>query len=102
MFVVSLLFSSLQLLLEEARETKYKYYARVIQRAQRKHIAVCKFVKMSAEGKAVLFKWVKETPHLVCSATTKGYAKASASAVIPAGSMWLWLAQNGGFSFRFP
>lgn len=43
---------SLQLfLLEEMRERKYNGYARVIQKAWRKHIAVRKYVKMREEGK---------------------------------------------------
>lgn len=47
--------SCLQLfLLEEMRERKYNGYARVIQKAWRKHIAVRKYVKMREEGKALL------------------------------------------------
>lgn len=38
-------------LLEEMRERKYNGYARVIQKAWRKHIAVRKYVKMREEGK---------------------------------------------------
>lgn len=37
-------------LLEEMRERKYNGYARVIQKAWRKHIAVRKYVKMREEG----------------------------------------------------
>lgn len=56
-FIILLLvlFSSLQLfLLEEMRERKYNGYARVIQKAWRKHIAVRKYVKMREEGKTVV------------------------------------------------
>ena len=54
MCVVSMLSSSLQLfLLEEMRERKYNGYARVIQKAWRKHIAVRKYVKMREEGETV-------------------------------------------------
>lgn len=46
-----MLISVLQLfLLEEMRERKYNGYARVIQKAWRKHIAVRKYVKMREEG----------------------------------------------------
>lgn len=38
-------------LLEEMRERKYNGYARVIQQAWRKHIAVRKYVRMREEGK---------------------------------------------------
>lgn len=38
-------------LLEEMRERKFNGYARVIQKAWRKHIAVRKYVKMREEGK---------------------------------------------------
>ncbi|XP_065813712.1 myosin IEb [Labrus bergylta] len=41
-------------LLEEMRERKYNGYARVIQKAWRKHIAVRKFVKMREEASDVL------------------------------------------------
>lgn len=41
------------------RERKYNGYARVIQKAWRKHIAVRKYVKMREEGK-VISKWVNE------------------------------------------
>lgn len=45
------MFSSLQLfLLEEMRERKYNGFARVIQKAWRKHVAVRKYVKMREEG----------------------------------------------------
>uniref|UniRef100_A0A8C3ARL7 Myosin IEb n=1 Tax=Cyclopterus lumpus TaxID=8103 RepID=A0A8C3ARL7_CYCLU len=40
-------------LLEEMRERKYNGYARVIQKAWRKHIAVRKYVKMREEGKTI-------------------------------------------------
>lgn len=40
-------------MLEEMRERKYNGYARVIQKAWRKHIAVRKYVKMREEGKTV-------------------------------------------------
>lgn len=47
------MFSSLQLfLLEEMRERKYNGFARVIQKAWRKHIAVRKYVKMREEGES--------------------------------------------------
>lgn len=60
-----MLFSYLQLfLLEEMRERKYNGYARVIQKAWRKHIAVRKYVKMREEGKTVIHKWVNGAPHL--------------------------------------
>lgn len=39
-------------LLEEMRERKFNGYARVIQKAWRKHVAVRKYVKMREEGKA--------------------------------------------------
>lgn len=40
------------------RERKYNGYARVIQKAWRKHIAVRKYVKMREEGKtSVLHRW---------------------------------------------
>lgn len=48
-------------LLEEMRERKYNGYARVIQKAWRKHIAVRKYVKMREEGKSIN-KWVNEAP----------------------------------------
>lgn len=38
-------------LLEEMRERKFNGYARVIQKAWRKHVAVRKYVKMREEGK---------------------------------------------------
>ncbi len=69
----SFCFSSLQLfLLEEMRERKYNGYARVIQKAWRKHIAVRKYVKMREEGKTVVHKWFKGALYLclghdVCS-----------------------------------
>lgn len=37
-------------LLEEMRERKFNGYARVIQKAWRKHIAVRKYVRMREEG----------------------------------------------------
>uniref|UniRef100_A0A3Q4BAH7 Osteoclast-stimulating factor 1 n=1 Tax=Mola mola TaxID=94237 RepID=A0A3Q4BAH7_MOLML len=40
-------------LLEEMRERKFNGYARVIQKAWRKHIAVRKYVRMREEGKSV-------------------------------------------------
>ena len=40
-------------LLEEMRERKFNGYARVIQKAWRKHIAVRKYVRMREEGKIV-------------------------------------------------
>lgn len=46
------------------RERKYNGYARVIQKAWRKHIAVRKYVKMREEGKTVVCKWVKEATRL--------------------------------------
>lgn len=48
-------------MLEEMRERKYNGYARVIQKAWRKHIAVRKYVKMREEGKTCS-GCVKETP----------------------------------------
>lgn len=39
--------------MEEMRERKFNGYARVIQKAWRKHIAVRKYVKMREEGKCV-------------------------------------------------
>lgn len=53
--------SSFQLfLLEEMRERKYNWYARVIQKAWRKHIAVRKYVKMREEGKTAFYRLVQE------------------------------------------
>ncbi|MBN3324288.1 MYO1E protein, partial [Atractosteus spatula] len=46
-------------LLEEMRERKYNGYARVIQKAWRKHIAVRKYVRMREEGQS-LISTVKE------------------------------------------
>lgn len=43
------------------RERKYNGYARVIQKAWRKHIAVRKYVKMREEGKIVFDRWVKNS-----------------------------------------
>lgn len=40
-------------MLEEMRERKFNGYARVIQKAWRKHIAVRKYVRMREEGKSV-------------------------------------------------
>ena len=40
-------------LLEEMRERKFNGYARVIQKAWRKHIAVRKYVRMREEGKII-------------------------------------------------
>lgn len=55
---------SLQLfLLEEMRERKYNGYARVIQKAWRKHIAVRKYVKMREEGETATYRWVQEAPY---------------------------------------
>lgn len=42
------------------RERKYNGYARVIQQAWRKHIAVRKYVRMREEGKA----WLKLLNHM--------------------------------------
>lgn len=51
---------SLQLfLLEEMRERKYNGYARVIQKAWRKHIAVRKYVKMREEGESKSYQVFK-------------------------------------------
>lgn len=48
--------------MEEMRERKYNGYARVIQKAWRKHIAVRKYVKMREEGETGIRGRVHEAP----------------------------------------
>lgn len=56
-------------MLEEMRERKYNGYARVIQKAWRKHIAVRKYVKMREEGENNTCRLLKET-HLTATSQT--------------------------------